>query len=272
MIVAGIGSGGWPRALTALRTAGFQGETILVSAAEASAAGEGLRLRRLSPKPGASPQQLRAQGLAAARAERVASLSEDYEADAAWLAAAGAVTADVSSGPVLSADGAGWAERAAWMWEYAHLPPGRTGGALTADEAAWIPAGNVVYRRDAVPLDELSAASEIEAHRALAAQGRSFEHAPRLMVRYRAPSLRRFLRDRRRWSAQWAAGVGRRGLAGALLAVALPAALLARQAAWWLRRPGWRLRFLAALPAFALFCGAQTLGELDAVVGVRRAP
>ncbi|MBI1356205.1 MAG: hypothetical protein GC160_17830 [Acidobacteria bacterium] len=271
MIVAEIGSGGWPRALEAVRRAGFEGETILVGSAALQPAAEGLRARFVPAEPGASAQRQRAQGLAASRAELAASVSEDYIVDAAWLAAARSAEADVTCGPVTPPAGAGWAARAAWMWEYAHLPAAEAAGPIAAREAAWIPAGNVVYRRAALPLDELAAAaSEIEAHGALAARGLRFVRDPRLRAGYRPPSPAAFLRDRKRWSAEWARRAGRSRPIAVAAALALPLVLPARQARWWLPRPGWRLRFAAALPAFLAFSVAQALGELSVALGPRR--
>ncbi len=244
--MAGIGSGGWRSALGALRRAGFGGETVLVGAI-GPVPDEGLRLRLIESPPAASPQSRRALGIAAAESDLIASLSEDYHVDASWVQAALAVTAAVAWGPVDPPSGAGYFERAAWLWEYSHLPNAGP---------AWIPAGNVVYQREALPPGLLArAASEMEAHARLADAGLRFDRLESLRAVYQPPGLAGFLADRRRWSRQ-----GSRGRASPWRALALTPVLLWRQ----LRRLG-TLPFAPALPAFLLFALAQTLGELDAV-------
>ena len=260
--MAGIGSNGWRRALDSLQQAGFEGETLLVGASADAGAG----IRRIEAPSDATPQQMRALGFAAAGAERVASLSEDYSITPAWMEAALATVADVTCGPVTVSDQAGYFDRAMWMWEYAHLPDLDQRGAIEGDGCAWIPAGNVVYLRDRMPLELLTdAASEVEVHRTLATAGLSFLREPAMRVEYCPPRLRQFLSDRRRWSR-----LGAQDRPSLLRALALPPVLLLRQGKHWIGRRGWRLRFLSAIPTFVIFSLAQALGEFDAVLGWRR--
>jgi len=233
----------------------------LVGATPDFPAPEGLSIRMLPAPLFASAQQRRAIGVEAARSDLVASLSEDYRIDRAWIEAALSASADVTCGPVVVDDQAGYWERAAWMWEYAHLAGVEQTGSIPGAEKEWIPAGNVVYRRAALPPEAFAAAtSEMEAHRNLSAVGLTFARDPRLRARYQPPSPGRFLADRRRWSR-----LGALDRPSVLRALALPPVLLWRQARHWLGRSGWRLRFLAALPTFVVFALAQSLGELEAV-------
>ncbi len=225
----------------------------------------GLRLRKV-PVRSTSAQQRRAAGFSAANTELLASLSEDYQVDRGWIEAALAVSADVTCGPVVVGDDAGYWERAAWMWEYAHLVGADPAGPIEKGARAWIPAGNAVYRRAALPPRALAdASSEMEAHRNLSAAGLSFARDPNLRALYRPPSPGRFLADRRRWSR-----LGALERPSVLRALALPPVLLLRQARHWIGRGGWRLRFLLALPTFVVFACAQSLGELEAVIAVLR--
>ncbi len=241
--------------------AGFEGETLLVGVPPGFKAPEGLTVRMIPAPPLSSPQQRRAIGLVAGRAELLASVSEDYQVDRQWIEAALRVSADVTCGPVVVADAAGYWERAAWMWEYAHLADAEQSGPIRGAEKEWIPAGNVVYRRAALPPEAFAAAnSEMEAHRNLSAAGLTFARDPRLRARYQPPSPARFLADRRRWSR-----LGALDRPSVMRALALPPVLLLRQARHWLGRRGWRLRFLLALPTFVVFALAQSLGELEAI-------
>jgi len=263
--VAEIGSGGWLHALASVRRAGFGGETLVVGAPAHARASSGPSVRWIDAPLGASPQSKRLEGFRAAGSERIASLSEDYQVTAAWLEAACTASFDVTSGPVEVAADAGYFDRAAWMWEYAHLPGPEQAGPIEGAERAWVPAGNVVYRREALPLADIAgAASEMEAHQALAAAGLSFGRDPSLRAQYSPPSLGRFLADRRRWSRESA-----RKRPSLLRALALPPVLLLRQLRHWAGRSGWRLRFVLSIPTFVVFACVQALGELEAALGLQ---
>jgi hypothetical protein len=214
---------------------------------------------------------LRAAGLAAAEAPLVAVLSEDYTVDAAWLARAlTAGDADVLAGVTEPPGGGSLAERAAWLWEYAHATSALRAGPLEEAEAAQVPAGNVVYRRERLDVEVLrSSANELEYHRRLHRLGVTFRRDPGLVAVYHPPAFRQFLHDRSRWSAAWARNraralppVGR--WAAAATRVLLPPLLLARFGLRIARLPRRWLTCVAALPLFAAFACAQAYGEARA--------
>lgn len=214
---------------------------------------------------------LRARALGEARGRRAALLSDQYELGDRWLRAAlaPAPEADALTGPVLPAS-SGWIARSIWLWEYAHQAPPIREGPLPVDEAAWIPAGNVIYLAPgAIALERMeTATSEIDYHAEMARAGVRFERRAALAVRYRPPRLRAYLRERRDWSARMAAGRGR--ATGVARAALLPPVWLL---CWALRlapKPRWWAAAVAASPLAALFALAQALGELQGAA--RRSP
>jgi hypothetical protein len=214
---------------------------------------------------------LRAAGLSAAGAPRVAILSEDYTVDRAWLERAlGAVDVDVTAGPTAPPPNASLASRAAWLWEYAHVAPDLPAGILGGDDATQVPAGNVVYLKERVQPEILSSSDdELEYHRRLHVSGVTFRRDPKMIAVYHPPPLVQFLRDRAAWSASWARHRARRMSRGERrLAVAgrvfLPPLLLARFAVRVARQPGRWLTCVAALPLFVAFACAQAYGEARA--------
>ncbi len=228
-------------------------------------------VRFLAAPPKAPYSSLRAAGLSAASAPLAAVLSEDYTVDAAWIDhALQAGGADVTAGLTLPPAGGGLAARAAWLWEYAHLASPMQAGPLERSEAALIPAGNVIYRRDKVDPESLSDAdTEMDYHRRMFDSGLSFARDPGLTAEYGPPPLRRFVRHRARWSEAWARAravhmAPRERWTSAASRLLLPPVLLARFAGRIATKPRYWFTSLAASPLFVAFACAQAYGEARA--------
>jgi|GEM_PF-2287088 len=225
---------------------------------------------------------LRAEGLRRAAAvpgpaPAVAILSQDYTVAADWAAVAARPTeardADVVCGEVDPPE-KGWAARAAYLWEYAHLAPPCRPGPLPADEARRVPAGAVVYRGAARDPAYLRASdSELDYHGRMAADGLRFFRDPRLRVVYHPPpTLAQFRADRRRWSREGAharfsdAPLAAR-LAAAVTRLALPPLLLARFTLAVARKPAYWATAVLSTPLACLFAVDQMLGEWRGLLG-----
>ena len=270
VIAAGGGAEPVRRCLRSLEEAGARERCEVIVA---GAAAEGLEpwVRGLPFPAETSYAALRAAGLAAAGSPRVAMLSEDYTVDGRWLARALAESnADVAAGVTLPPPGASVAAKAAWLWEYAHLVPPLSPGPLGRGEAILAPGGNAVYRRERVDPEILRAAGhELEYHRQLYDGGLRFERDSAMAAVYHPPSLGEFLRDRARWSANWAQPKAK-GLGGAARWIAaasraaLPPLLLGRFALRVAGKPQSWASAAAGLPLFAAFACAQAYGEASA--------
>ena len=270
VIAAGSGRARVKRCLKSLEDAGAKErcEVIVVSP---RLVGGPEWVQFLAAPPKTPYASLRAAGLSAASAPLAAVLSEDYTVDAAWLEQAlRAGGADVTAGLTLPPKGGGLAARAAWLWEYAHLASPIGEGPLKRGEAAMVPAGNVIYRRDRVDPEALQdARSEMDYHRRMFDSGLSFSRDPGLVAEYGPPRLGRFVRHRARWSTAWARvrahemPRARRWIVGASRLL-LPPVLLARFARRIASKPRYWLTCLAAAPLFVIFAFAQAYGEARA--------
>ena len=219
----------------------------------------------------------RAAGIARARTDLVAVLSEDYRLGQGWAQAAVEFDpqADVLAGEVHPALASRGARRAAFCWEYLHWAPTGRRKQLEAGQARLAPAGAVIYRRRAVdPQRMAQARSELEYHAEMFAAGLRFVREPKLRLEYVAPELWDFLRLRAGWSRDWAHGhaEGRstleRWAAGAARIVWPPVAI------WrFVRRAAvageWRASALAGLPYALLFACAEGWGEARGYWGRR---
>jgi len=194
-------------------------------------------------------------------------LSEDYTLDPGWLRAALAAEEGVTAGVVEPAPDASLAVRAIYLWEYSHAAPPRREGALDEAEARLAPAGCVVYAAGAAePADIAGSASELDYHSAMFERGVAFQRDAALRAFYHPPTLATFVRDRRRWSHDWA-GARARGMSGgartaaALSRLLLPLLLLLRLARNVAARPRWAATAILAFPLYVAFACVQTLGE-----------
>lgn len=217
--------------------------------------------------PGEAPKaQRRVEGLRRAQADRVAVLNENYGVDADWLQAATAAQEDdVVVGTVAPPADGSFLGLCEYLWEYSHLPD----SVESRRDATLAPAGNVIYRKAAVDPDVLEASSsELEYHGRMFDAGLRFRYSPELKASFSASPLEVFLKDRARWSREWARAHPQ-GLFGGLARLTLPLFLPARFGRNIARKPRYWAAALAGLPLFVLFALVQTFAELSVFLGRR---
>lgn len=239
-------------------------------------------LRPISGDAGALIPELWRDGILAARADWVATLTLHCPPRADWLARALTVIrteADAGhagfGGAILSDPDPDRTTHAIQCLRYSDAGAG-PGRRIVAD----ISADNALYRRAPV----LACADllpdgfwEPEYHRRFARQGLVLEHLPDLVVTHRNRySIRAFARQRRRHGRVFGRHRGAVATPGwrAVMVAASPAAFLvfaAKQTRKILSRPSLRAGFLASAPLFYLFmlnwCLGEALGYVDALRG-----
>lgn len=253
-------------------------EVIVVSArGDAGLAEVEYPLRTVHVEPGSSWPEMRAAGIRVASGERVAVLSEDYLVGADWLkiAAAGSDSADVLVGEVVHSSSSLFSF-AAYLWEYLHVAAPARVGRLGRSEAAWVPAGAVVYRREALDVEQMGCAvSEMAYHQQMFDAGLLFWRDRQITVLYEPPRSNVLLVDRIEWSRLLASsrarsmGIVRRGIQ-AVTRVVLPPVLLLRFLAKLAVRPRYWVMGVVVSPFAVVFSLAEMWGEVQGYVGARR--
>lgn len=222
----------------------------------------GLPLLLIRPRPGTSLQALRAEGVRQAVTPLAAVVNPNYYPSAQWLEEALRADADVTAGCIAPAHKLSWFGWAVYFTEYSHVAPPMREGRLEPEEAWLTPGGNVIYRKDTVPLDAMQSSDrELDFHRRIAAQGVRFVRRPHMIAHFQnLQSFRGYCSERWHFSSD----LGRARLSGwrqvAILA-ALPFLVPAR-VVWNIAVRGRYLgRLLLALPLVILIGLVQTAGE-----------
>lgn len=253
-------------------------EVIVVSAlGDAGLADAEYPTRVVSVEPGGSWPEMRAAGIRVANGARVAVLSEDYLVKTDWLEAvvSGGDSADVLVGEVVHSSSSLFSF-AAYLWEYLHVAAPARAGRLGRGDAVWVPAGAVIYRREALDVDQIERAdSEIVYHQQMFDAGVAFWRDPQVAVLYEPPRSNVLLVDRVEWSRLLASsrarsmGVVQRGIQ-AVSRLVLPLVLLMRFLAKLAVRPRYWVMGAVVSPYAVVFSLAEMWGEVQGYVGARR--
>jgi hypothetical protein len=178
--------------------------------------------------------------------------------------------ADGAGGPMLLADAAGPVDWAVFYLRYSAFLPGQLPNGIVSGEIA---GDNAAYRRAALDQHSESLAEgfwEVDFHQRLRRSGGRLTARRDAAVRFEhSAPLPAMLRHRFEHGRHFGAQRVEHGSSTARVALAapvVPLVLALRAARRVVREPGYRLRFLAALPIFLVLAAAWSAGEAAGAV------
>ena len=220
--------------------------------------------------------RVRWEGIRFTTGDPVVVLQERYEIGEGWYAAMqAALRGDVGVAGGTVSPGLGYSRRewAMYLTEYSHIAPPMPEGMLDLRNAAFLPGGNVSYRRYVFDLAPMGGhLSELDFHASLYRAGVRFTRCAGMDARFASTlSLAEYCEERRTFSRRYGQLHGREKsillrTVQAAARFALPPLLLTRCIRQSLPRPQLRRRLWGAFPWMSYFAWIQMMEEISGIL------